>query len=103
MNESILIASTEIRKLIREEIREEIAKGLEDFAMKQKLERRINSEQLYDHFGISRPTGIKLKRYLIKAGQLNPVSSENGREYFLLSEVIGINPKTVLRKLRQSK
>lgn len=99
MSKSIIIDSSEIRQLIREEI----ANGFEDFAIKQKLERRINSEQLYEHFGVSRPTGIKLKRYLIKKEQLNPVSSENGREYFLLSEVININPKHVLRKLRRSK
>lgn len=99
MNNSIIIDSSEIRQLIREEI----ANGFEDFAIKQKLERRINSEQLYEHFGVSRPTGIKLKRYLIKTGQLNPVSSETGREYFLLSEVININPRQILRKLRQSK
>lgn len=96
-----LILTTQSR--LREIIREEFANGIEEYAVRQQLEKRINSEQLYEHFNVSRPTGIKLKKFLVKTNQLNPVISESGREYFLLSEVININPKQVLRKLRQSK
>ena len=99
MEQTILIASDEIRKIIQEEV----ANGITKYASELLLEKRLNSEQLYDHFNITRPTGIKLKRFLIKTGQLNPVVSENGREYFLFSEVISINPKQVLRLIRQSK